>query len=498
MFKKKIKFNNKEFLVLILGSLLIFILINKIFRRSINNSHEYRLSNNIIGKSSPDDIKIIVLKPKIVKIFSEFTGTIEAKNILILKSEIYGKIKQILAKEGDNITKNQIIMEFDPDNLQAKLLESQAKLASTKARLSELETGNRIEDLKEAKARLRGAKVRLNNTKIGDSIEEIAQARANLNSSQASLELAQQRVARYKMLKEQGVISIDEYQEHITILRRARADLEQTKRRLSQLKKRRLADLDELTTVVETELQNLQRLQAGPRREVIAQAKADVIEASAQLQTSQIHISKTKVKAPFSGVVENIFTRDNEYVKEGDSLISLINNNTLRLRLTIPLKYSSRLSIGLPVEIIDDSEKIITTGKISFISSNIIKNSQSIFIRASFNNLNQKLLNGQFVRARIIWQKNSSLSIPAKSVYHIGKEKFVFIVKDNNSGGNNIPNSIAKRVKVQLNSLEGGDYKVTNGLTAYDKLIVSNNKKLKDGMFLQKLDSHEKKVKNSN
>ena len=212
MFKKKIKFNNKEFLVLILGSLLIFILINKIFRRSINNSHEYRLSNNIIGKSSPDDIKIIVLKPKIVKIFSEFTGTIEAKNILILKSEIYGKIKQILAKEGDNITKNQIIMEFDPDNLQAKLLESQAKLASTKARLLELETGNRIEDLKEAKARLRGAKVRLNNTKIGDSIEEIAQARANLNSSQASLELAQQRVARYKMLKEQGVIYIDEYQ----------------------------------------------------------------------------------------------------------------------------------------------------------------------------------------------------------------------------------------------------------------------------------------------
>ena len=60
------------------------------------------------------------------------------------------------------------------------------------------------------------------------------------------------------------------------------------------------------------------------------------------------------------------------------------------------------------------------------------------------------------------------------------------------------PNSIAKRVKVQLNSLEGGDYKVINGLTAYDKLIVSNNKKLKDGMFLQKLDSHEKKVKNSN
>ena len=60
MFKKKIKFNNKEFLVLILGSLLIFILINKTFRRSINNSHEYRLSNNIIGKSSPDDIKIIV------------------------------------------------------------------------------------------------------------------------------------------------------------------------------------------------------------------------------------------------------------------------------------------------------------------------------------------------------------------------------------------------------------------------------------------------------
>ncbi len=58
------------------------------------------------------------------------------------------------------------------------------------------------------------------------------------------------------------------------------ADLEQAKRRLSQLEKRRLTDIDELEAAVEREGQNLQRLQSGPCKEVIAQAKADVAEAT--------------------------------------------------------------------------------------------------------------------------------------------------------------------------------------------------------------------------
>ncbi|BDA40303.1 efflux RND transporter periplasmic adaptor subunit [Candidatus Atelocyanobacterium thalassae] len=496
MLKKEVEFNKKRIGTFILVLSLLFAGIGNRFKQLINYYYQQGILTSVIGKNSPNTVKTVILKPKIVKVFSEFVGTIEAKNILTLKSEINGKIKQISIKEGDYIKKNHIIMQFDSSNLQAKLLESQARLTNTKARLLELKAGNRIEDLEEAEARLRGAQIRLNNTTIGDSVEEIAQARAHLRSSKASLELAQQRVTRYKTLKEQGVISIDEYQEHITILRRARADLEQTKRRLSQLKKRRLADLDELTTVVEMEIQNLQRLKTGPRQEVVTQAKADVIEASAQLQVSKINISQTSVVAPLAGVVENVFTRVSDYVKIGDPLINLINNDTVSLNLAIPLKYNSRLNIGLPVEIVDNLGNTLSKGEISFISSNIIKSSQSILIRVDFNKPNQGLLNGQFVKARVIWHKKNSLLIPANSVYDIGEEKFAFIVKNGSSRERNLTNTIAKRVKVQLNNLQGDSYQVINGLNIGDQLIISKIRKLKDGEPIKQLNSYGEKAVN--
>ncbi len=496
MLKKKIKFN-KKIGILVPVSLLLFLGISKIFKQLISNHPQQRILNNVIEKYSSGSVKTVILEPKIVKVFSEFVGTIEAKDILTLKSEINGKIKEISVTEGNVITRNQVIMQFDSNNLQAKLLESQAKLTNAKARLLELEAGNRVEDLEEARARLRGAKIRLNNTMIGDSVEEIAQTRAHLKSSKASLELAEQRVTRYKMLKEQGVISIDDYQEYITILRRARADLEQTKRRLSQLKKRRLADLDELATVVEMEIQNLQRLQAGPRKEVITQAKAKVIEASAQLQTSQIHVLQANVVAPITGVVEEIFTKVSDYVRIGDPLISLMSNHSLNLNFAIPLKYSSQLDIDLPVEVVDNLGRILSEGKINFISSNLVKDSQSILVKASFNSPNQEFLHGQFVRVRVIWEKKNSLLIPASSVFHAGKEKFVFIAKNNNLGERNLSNAIAKRVKVQLSNLQGNNFQVINGLNIGDRLIVSKTSKLKDGKSIRQLSFYKEKTINN-
>ncbi len=457
----------------------------------LNQQNNSTPSGAFAKETPPTSVKLTTLKPGIIKKVSEVVGIIEARDAVILKPEVEGRINQILVKEGDRMAKGQVIVKLDNGDWQAQLLEAQARLASSQGRLAELEAGNRVEDIQEAKARLREAKARLRNAEAGGSIEEIAQAEAQVNAAQATAELAQQRVARYESLEAQGAISTDEYQEYTTEARSAMADLEQAKRRLSQLEKRRLTDIDELEAAVEREGQNLQRLQSGPRKEVIAQAKADVAEAIARVRMAEVNVSKTQIVAPISGFVGDIPVEVGDYVSQGDILTSLTANNVLELNLSIPLEDAPRLRLGLPVEIINSQGKAIATGDISFISPNVTADSQLVLAKATFSSSNRKLLNRQFIQARIIWQQEQGLLIPATAVSRLGGETFVFVAQPNQSAQENEPSLMAEQRQVELGELQGNNYQVITGVKAGEKVVTAGILQLKDGAPIQEVSKSE-------
>ncbi len=432
-------------------------------------------------KTRPTSVKLATITTGVVKSVSEVVGTLEADEAVILRPEIRGRINRILVQEGDRISKGQLIMELDNSDWQTELLEAQAQLANAKARLAEREAGNRVEDIEEAKARLREAKARLRNAKTGSSLEEIAQAKAQVNSAQASAELAQQRVGRYENLQAEGAISADEYQEFVTESRSAIAELEQAQRRLSQLEKRRLIDVDELQAVVDREAQNLRRLETGPRQEVIAQARADVAESLAQVRRAEVNVGKTRIIAPISGVIGNIPVDAGDFVDQGDTLTSLTANNVLELNLSIPLEDAPRLRLGLPVEIMDKQGGTVARGNISFISPDVTADSQLVLAKADFQGNNRTLLNRQFTQARIIWRQEPGLLIPTTAVSRFGGQTFVFVAKPNDSQEEDAAPFIAEQRQVELGEIQGNSYQVINGLNPGEKLVTAGILQLRDG-----------------
>ncbi len=432
-------------------------------------------------KTPPTSVKLATITTGVVKSVSEVVGTLEADEAVILRPEIRGRINEILVQEGDRISKGQLIMELDNSDWQTELLEAQAQLANAKARLAEREAGNRVEDIEEAKARLREAKARLRNAQTGSSLEEIAQAKAQVKAAEASAELAQQRVGRYENLQAEGAISADEYQEYVTESRNAIAELEQAQRRLSQLEKRRLIDVDELQAVVDRETQNLRRLETGPRQEVIAQARADVAESLAQVRRAEVNVGKTRIIAPIAGVIGNIPVDAGDFVDQGDTLTSLTANNVLELNLSIPLEDAPRLRLGLPVEIMDKQGGTVARGNISFISPDVTADSQLVLAKADFQGNNRTLLNRQFTQARIIWRQEPGLLIPTTAVSRLGGQTFVFVAKQNDSQEEDTAPFIAEQRQVELGEIQGNSYQVINGLTAGEKLVTAGILQLRDG-----------------
>ncbi len=445
----------------------------------------------MMGQMPPAAVKWQTLEITSIEDTSLLMGNLEAQKGTAIDSEIDGRVQEILVKEGQRVQRGQLLFRIDNDELQTQLLEAQANLAAERAQLAELQAGSRREDLAEAEAQLRQAQSRLTNTRGGASPEEIAQAQAQLESAQAGAELANERVRRFSNLRDQGVIALDTYDQQLKEQRQAIADVEVAQRRLQQLKQARSSDLERLTAEVEAQKQNLNRLRSGERPETIAQGQARVGQALANVKTLETRLAKSKVTAPFAGIVGYIPVKVGDYVQADEILTNLTENQQLDLNLAVPLAFAPRLQQGLTVQILDAQEKAIATGQISFISPDVDNNGQSVLARATFNNQSQELLNRQLVQARIIWNESQGLVVPTVAVTRIGGESFVYVVQEGKNEETGEPQLTAQQKSVTLGSLQGSNYQVLAGLEPGEKVITAGLLKVQDGAPIRPADEEK-------
>ncbi|WAS06678.1 efflux RND transporter periplasmic adaptor subunit [Gloeomargaritales cyanobacterium VI4D9] len=204
-------------------------------------------------RSQPDISTLTVpVTPRNLTVRIPASGRVEPQQRVNLSPKVSGQLVALNVEQGERVTRGQVIARMDDRELQARRQQTLANLAQAEARLLELERGNRP--------------------------EEIAQVRAQVVAAQSRYELARQRRQRNQELFAQGAIAQDTLDAAITEEATAEATLKETQRRL---------DL----------------LQAGTRVEAIAQARAQVAAAQAQLRTINVQISDTVIRAPFDGII---------------------------------------------------------------------------------------------------------------------------------------------------------------------------------------------------
>jgi RND family efflux transporter MFP subunit len=432
------------------------------------------------GQPQATPVKLATVESAAVENSSEVVAALEARRTVTIAPEIAGRVTEIEVNEGDRLNSGQLIARLKSDDLEAALAQAQAAQASAEAQLAELEAGSRVEDIAQAQAALEQAQARLANARSGSALEEIAQAEAEIESARASAELAEQRVQRYRQLERQGAISEDEYQEYLTQQRSTEAALQGSERRLAQVRTSRQSNLEQLSAAVEQQQQNLRRLENGARSEEIAQARAQVAEATALVQTAEANLQETNILSPWAGTVGDIPVKVGTYIAEGEELTTLTENDVLEVNLSIPIEQRADLRLGLPVEILNIDGEIIARGKTSFVSPNVAADSQLVLAKATLDNYNGELLNRQLIRARVIWSQNQGILVPATAINRLGGEAFVFVAEQSKTEGGE-PQLIASQRLVNLGNMQGNYYQVIEGLQPGDRIITAGLLNLSDG-----------------
>jgi RND family efflux transporter MFP subunit len=417
---------------------------------------------------------------------SEFVGTLEAQQSVAVRAETNGRIVEIYVEEGDRVRSGQSLARLDSREVQADLRQAKANLLRTKAQLAEAQAGPRVEEIAQARARLEQAEARLENAKAGAQPEEIAQAQARVESAQAQAELAKARVERYRQLESEGAVSKDTLDEFVREFRQAQANLEEARRNLQEIQKSQNADVDELAAQVAERREELRELENGTRAEEIARLEAEVADARAQVQAREVQLQDTIIKASFAGEVGDIPVDVGDYLQQGDEFTNLIQNQLLFLRMSIPAERSDQLQLGLPVRLYDSDNQLLKTGKIRFISPQVNTDSQTILVKAAFENTKGNLRDGQFVRGEVIWEKReNTFVVPTNAVIFSGDKTFIYVAQEGET-------LTAKKQPVQLGLTLGDRAEVVQGLQSGDRIVVSGTQKIGDGAPLMPLGAKPK------
>lgn len=266
----------------------------------------------------------------------EWSGTVEARTIAV-GSRVGGRVKSVLAKEGNRVQAAQPLVELEPGDVQAQRLMAKGQLDEALANLDKMKNGARPEEIEQAKARAQTAVAALEETRIGARAEEIAGAAARLVSAQVAFDKAKLDDDRAHKLFATQSISQAELDDADTALKGAIAQRDSVAQVLDELKNgSRREDIAQAQARALEARASEKLVAAGSRVEDIQAAQAAVEGARGKLDQIDVMISELTIRASRAAVVESLDLRPGDILAPNATAASLVEDNQLYVRIYVP------------------------------------------------------------------------------------------------------------------------------------------------------------------
>jgi HlyD family secretion protein len=245
-------------------------------------------------------------------------GYIEGEYALIA-SPYAGQLQKLHVRRGDKVDAGKPLFALEQESERAARTEAQQRLNAAAARLENLQAARRPAEIDALRA-------------------EVTQARAALALS--SSQLAQQ----HKLFKD-GFIA------------QARLDEAQAAR------------ARDAARAAEAEAQLRSALQPVGREAERRAAEGDAAGAQAALAQAALRLEQKSVAAPVSGMVQDTFFVEGEWVPAGRPVVSLLPPGNVKARFYVPETVLASLQPGKALEIRCDGCPAPLAAKVSFVST---------------------------------------------------------------------------------------------------------------------------------
>jgi RND family efflux transporter MFP subunit len=264
------------------------------------------------------------------------------------------------------------------------------------------------------------------------------------------------------------------------------------------------ADVARLRAAVATNRLNWQRYDDLVKQGAASAIQRDefrqtYIASREQLVASEADLAFRDLRAPISGTIGDVRVKAGDVISAGSPFASITRNNQLLARLSVPAIYANRVGLGQTVILFDPSTGTpLAEAPVRSIDPSVSSGTQSLLVKAAFNNPNLRLRAGLRIRARLVFDSREHPFVPFVAVTQQGDQRFVYQVGTlaelrRNPGRVDLKplaqrpptTPVALLRPVQLGPLQNNRYPVFKGLDPGRRVITSNLINLRHGMPIQ-------------
>jgi RND family efflux transporter MFP subunit len=389
-----------------------------------------------VAQGPPRASQVVVspIVEKEITVGQAFVGTVMPSRKAIIGSAVDGRVIEFPFNEGDRVAEGQPLAQLLTDTIKLEVQAAEAELELRRQALAELENGTRPEELEQAQARMASAEAR----------RKYMQARRE----------------RWQQLYETNrAISEEELDEAVS----SGIEAEQ-----AYLEAKAANDL----------------AVAGPRKEQIAQARAQAAVQEAMVERLKDQLTKHTIISRFDGYVTAEHTEVGQWVKQGDPVAEVAALDEVEIEAHVVEQHVPHVRVGNEVvvdvpaipgqrfagivtEIVPQADVQSRTFPVKIRVANVLTDEVPL------------LKSGMYARVSLpTGIRQVAMLVPKDALVLGGPQPMVFVVEGATADGQT---GKAMPVPVQVGVADGGLIQVTGPLKAGQVVVVQGNERLRPG-----------------
>ncbi len=208
------------------------------------------------------------------------------------------------------------------------------------------------------------------------------------------------------------------------------------------------------------------------------QAKSSYEAQNEAISQMKQQLAKTRVTAPFSGTIDEIFTEQGNLVTAGVSLMRLINLNDMYIETNVPERYIAGVTKGQSVEIEFPVLGKTMYSKIRQAGNFINPSNRTYNIEVPVTEYNENIKPNLTARLKINDYSNPEAILIPQNIISEDAEgsQYVYVLQEvkNNIG-------TVERVNITTGQTQGNIIEVESGLKANMQVVKEGARSVKDG-----------------
>lgn len=387
-----------------------------------------------MGQGGPAPVVVAKVEQRQVTAMQAFVGTVTPSQMASIGSAVSGRVIECDIDEGDRVADGQALAQLLTETIDLEIASAQGELEYRQALLAELENGTRR--------------------------EQVEQARARMAATGARREYLENRRERLRDLAERTTaVTEDEWSEAVSLAAEAlEAHAEAT------------AAYDEA--------------QAGPRKEAIAQARAQVVMQQAVVDRLKDQLGKHTMRSRFEGYVVAKHTEIGQWVNTGDPIADVAGVDVVWvvvqvLEQSVPyLMLNEEVSVVIPA-----LPQSPFTGKVVAIVPQGDVRARTFPVKIAIQNQSTEsgplIKPGMYARVELpVGSMKQAILVPKDAVVLDQRSPLIYVVEGASAVGEQ---GTVSPVPVKLGSSHGPLIDIGDSLKPGQIVVVEGNERLRPG-----------------